>query len=176
MKKIITFVCNGNIERSVVAEHSLKNILKKNILDSKFIVNSYGLQGTKGTNLPKYKKLSHYPKESQASKPALQEFGIDINDHSFQKITLGVVEKASVVIAMDNNVFSGAKNSLLKQFPKHKKKIYYFSKLTKNHKQIKDPAGSGSKDLHRKVIRDINLALTNNYEIILSWIKVDPFL
>jgi len=86
------------------------------------------------------------------------------------------MEKASVVIAMDKKVFSGAKNSLLKQFPKHQKKIYSFSKLTKNHKQIKDPAGSGSKDLHRKLIKDINSALTNNYETILSWIKVDSLL
>ncbi|TSC71354.1 MAG: Uncharacterized protein G01um101448_1214 [Parcubacteria group bacterium Gr01-1014_48] len=171
MNKLVVFICNGNIHRSVIAAESLRKILKDNRISPKLSVSSYGLQGTKGTDLPKHKHLSEYPKEWKAAKPTLQNFGIDISKHSFQKITPTVMKKASVVIAMDDKVYSRAKNSLTKQFPNYKGKIHRFSELTMNHRSIKDPAGSGSEKLHKKIIEDIYSTLAKRYKDILVWIK-----
>ena len=169
MKKQIIFICNGNIERSVVAAQCLRNILKEKRIGSKFSVDSYGLQGTKGTTLPKHKQLSEYQKEWQAAQPILKKLKIDISEHSFQKITPDVVEEASVIIAMDEKVYSKNKNALLKQFKKQKNKIHIISELSSDNKVVKDPAGSGSKKLHKQVIEKIYSVLDKNYKTILDW-------
>lgn len=169
MKKLIVFICNGNIHRSVIAAESLRKILKERKTSQNFFVDSYGLQGTKGTDLPKHKHLSEYPKEWKAVKPTLQKLGIDISKHSFQKISPTVMKKASVIIVLDNKVYSGVKNSLMKQFSNYAEKIHRFSELTMNHRSIKDPAGSGSEKLHKKVIRDIYSTLDKKYKGILAW-------
>lgn len=176
MKKLIIFICNGNIERSVVAAQCLRNILREKRISSKFFVDSYGLQGTQGTTLPKHKALSDYQKEWKAAKPILEKLKIDISDHSFQKIIPIVVKKASVIIAMDKKVYSGNKNALLKQFIKYKNKIHVISELTKDHKDIKDPAGSGNKKLHKKIIEKIYLTLTDEHKTILAWTKQKEFI
>ena len=171
MKRLIVFICNGNIYRSVIAAESLRKILIDNKISPKLSVSSYGLQGTKGTDLPKHNHLSEYPKEWKAAKPTLQNFGIDISKHSFQKITPTVMKKASVVIAMDNKVYSRAKNSLTKQFPKYKAKIHRFSELTENKRIVKDPAGSGSEKLHKEIIENIYSTLSKKYKDILEWVE-----
>lgn len=171
MKKIVIFVCNGNIHRSVIAAQCFRNVLKKHGLNSRFVVDSYGLQGTQGTTLPKHKRLSDYPKEWKAANPTLQKLKINISDHSYQKITINVVKKAEVVIAMDNKVYSSKKNSLTKQFPNQIKKIHVFSELTSHHKYMKDPVKSNDKKLHKKIIKSIYSTLNKNYKIILTWVK-----
>ncbi|MDP3779487.1 MAG: hypothetical protein Q8R30_05600 [bacterium] len=171
MNKLIVFICNGNIHRSVIVAESLRKILKEHKISRKFSVTSYGLQGTKGTDLPKHKHLSEYSKEWKAAKPTLQKFDIDISKHSFQKITPTVMKKASVVIAMDDKVYSRAENSLTKQFPNYKGKIHRFSELTIHHRSIKDPAGSGNEKLHKKIIEDMYSTLAKRYKDILMWTK-----
>lgn len=171
MKKHIIFICNGNIERSVVAAQCLRNILKEKRIGSKFSVDSYGLQGTKGTTLPKHKHLSEYPKEWSAAKPILQKLGIDISKHSFQRISGAVMKKANAVIAMDNKVYSTAKNSLMNQFPNYTEKIHRFSELTMHNKVIKDPAGSSDIKLHKEIIRSIYSTLNKKFRDILDWMK-----
>jgi len=171
MKKLIVFICNGNIHRSVIAAESLRKILKERKIGQNFSVASYGLQGTKGTDLPKHKHLSEYPKEWKAAKPTLQKFGIDINKHSFQKISETVMKKASTVIAMDNKVYSTAKNSLMNQFSNCAEKIHRFSELTVHNIVIKDLAGNSSEKLHRKIIGDMYTALSKKYKNILEWIE-----
>lgn len=170
MKKHIIFICNGNIERSVVASQSLRNILKEKRIGSKFLVDSYGLQGTKGTDLPKHKHLSEYPKEWKATKAILEKLKIDISEHSFQKITPDIAEKASVIIAMDKKTYSQARNALIKQFPKYKNKIYIFSELTKNHKDIKDPFGNTSSRFHIETVKNIYSTIKNEYKNIISFV------
>ena len=171
MKKLIIFVCDGNIYRSVIAAECLSNILKVRRINSKFSANSYGLQGTKGTDLPKHKHLSEYPKEWKAAMPSLQKFHIDISKHSFQKISAAVIKKASVIIAMDNKVYSTAKNSLLNQFPNYIEKIHRFSELTTRNKIIRDPAGISNEKIHKKIIADIHTTVSKKYQDILSWAK-----
>ncbi|HEY4498796.1 MAG TPA: hypothetical protein VJH94_01900 [Candidatus Paceibacterota bacterium] len=171
MKKVIAFICNGNIQRSVIAAESLKRVLRELHIDSGFSVVSFGLQGTGGTNPPKHTYLSKYPKEWMAAKPTLERLDIDIRRHRFQKISERAMKKAHVIIAMDNKTYSRAKNSLIKQFPNYKEKIHRFSKLTAHHTEIIDPSGSGSERLHKKVIEIIYSTVTKKYKEILKWVS-----
>ncbi len=171
MKKLIIFVCNGNIHRSVIAAEIFAKILKEREIGELFSVDSYGLQGTKGTDPPKHKHLSEYTEEWKAAKPTLLKLGINIRKHTFQRISGSVMRKASLIIAMDDKAYSKAKNALLKQFPKQAYKIHRFSELTLRHKSIKDPAGSGNKKLHREIIRSINSTLNKNFDHILDWAR-----
>ncbi len=169
MKKLIIFVCSGNIHRSVIAAECLRNILKEYNMDSNFFVDSYGLQGTLGAAIPQHKHLSLYHDEWKAAYPTLQKLGIDIGNHSFQKITSAVVEKASVIVAMDHEVYTKKENALLQQFPQHKKKIHIISELTSSHEDIIDPSGITDETTHKIVIEEIYLTISNNYETILAW-------
>lgn len=173
MKKTILFICNGNIHRSVIAEKYLSGVLRQKGLDKKFTVTSYGLQGTKGTAKPLHKNLKEYLKEYKVALPMLHKFRIDVTDHVFQKITPIAVKKATVIIAMDKKVYLNSKNSLLKQFPKAKNKIHTFSEITKNHQDIKDPAGSGSAKVHGAVIKNICFTIKKNLKTILSWTDIE---
>ncbi|MFA5030037.1 MAG: hypothetical protein WC495_00400 [Patescibacteria group bacterium] len=169
MKKVILFICNGNIHRSVVAERSLKKILLDKGLKRKFIVASYGLQGTKGTTRPLHNKLIQYPKEYKAAQPTLAKLGINIGSHSYQKITSKAIRRASVIIAMDKMVYSKNKNSLLQQFPMTKNKIHLFSELTIRHRNIPDPSGTGDKKLHEHIIKNIYFTVRKKVDTILRW-------
>lgn len=166
---MIIFVCNGNIHRSVIAAECLRNIFKEKKISPSFSVNSYGLQGTMGTDLPKHKHLSEYPKEWKAAEPTLQELGIDISKHDFQKVSTNTIKTASIIIAMDDKVYSEAQNSLMRQFPTQAHKIHRFSELTTGNKTIEDPSGSGNKKLHRRIIKCIYSTLRKKYKNILVW-------
>jgi len=171
MKKLIIFICNGNIERSVIAAECLRNILKEKDLDSTFFVDSYGIQGTCDTQKPNHKHLSEYPEEWSVAEPCLTELGIDISNHTYQTISDEIMEKASIVIAMDEKVYSTAQNSLLGQFPSHIKKVHRFAELADNDIDIKDLVGSGSKELHTELIKEIYSTVEKKYKEILAWVE-----
>ena len=151
MKKIIVFVCNGNIHRSVVAEACLKQEIGIKGIDNLFEVISRGLQGSAGTNPPKYKNLSEYPLEWAIQKPILANLGLDITKHISRPINHEVVKKASLIIAMDKKVFVKLPNSLIKQFPEYGHKMKLFMELEGKQKNTPDCFGSFDAKLHRYV-------------------------
>lgn len=171
MKKHIIFVCNGNIYRSVIAAECLRTVLNRHNLSSKFSVDSFGLQGTGGTEPPKYTRLSDYPKEWEAAKATLEKLKIDISRHRAQMISRKIMEQADLVISMDNKVHARACNSLIKQFPNHAHKIHRFSELTPDHKVVKDPAGNANKQTHARTIRRIHSSLNKKYTRLLEWLQ-----
>ncbi|PIT93859.1 hypothetical protein COU00_02090, partial [Candidatus Falkowbacteria bacterium CG10_big_fil_rev_8_21_14_0_10_43_11] len=106
--KIILAVCSGNIHRSVIAERCINRVLKKNGMDGEFVVVSRGLQTT---SPPVGKNLRDYEAEWLASSPVLQEIGIDISDAKSTPVDISIVEKASLIIAMDRGVLIDKVNS-----------------------------------------------------------------
>jgi protein-tyrosine-phosphatase len=172
-RKMILFVCNGNIERSVVAEKYFIRVLEKAGLDGIFLVFSCGLQGTRGTTKPLHRNLKEYSKEWAAALPGLRQFDIAeaVAGHISRVITPAIVKKATVIIAMDDKTYSVAENFLLRQFPEAKHKIHSFSELTPDHEEVKDPAGIGNRRVHQSLIAAICSALEDNFEIILNWVK-----
>ena len=120
--------------------------------------------------MPKHTRLSEYPLEWAAARPTLKKIGLDMSKHSFQKISAAAVKRADVILAMDDKVYSRAKNSLIKQFPDFKNKMHRFSELTADHKSIEDPAGSNDQKFHKRIIERIYTTLENKYGVILKWI------
>ncbi len=148
MKKLIVFVCNGNIHRSVVAEACLKQEIEIRGANGLFEVISRGLQGSAGTNPPKHKNLSEYPLEWAIQKPILTDLGLDITKHMSTPINLGVVKRASLIIAMDKKVLVKLPNSLTKQFPEYNHKMKLFMEFEGKQEDVPDCFGSSDVKLH----------------------------
>lgn len=151
MKKIIVFVCNGNIHRSVVAEACLKQEIEKKGISSLFEVISRGIQGSAGTNPPKYKNLSEYLLEWIIQKPILANLGLNIIEHVSTPISHEIAKKALLIIAMDKKVLTELPNSLLKQFPQYSNKMKLFMEFEGKQEDVPDCFGSSDIKLHRYV-------------------------
>lgn len=167
--KLIIFVCNGNIYRSVIAQKVLEKLITEKDLSNQYQVDSFGLQGARGTAFPKHNTLMEYHEEWEAAAPILQEFGIDMSGHKFQLANEEIIKKASVVIAMDNKSLQELPNSLVNQFPKYIDKIHLFTELTEGHEQIADPFGITDRAIHEKVIKDIYNTLKDQVSQLLAW-------
>ena len=105
----------------------------------------------------------------KAAAPTLAELGIDITNHTYQKLEPSIVNQAAVIIAMDQHVHADAGNALLKQFPATKNKLHIFSELTQGGTDIADPIGNDDTETHRALIHNICSTIENNLETILSW-------
>lgn len=170
--KIILVACNGNIHRSVIAEHCINQVLKKNRIEKEFVVVSRGLQGTMGTAPPTGKNLKDYPVEWSISYPILQELGIDISDAQSTPVDSSIVEKALLILAMDRCVLIDRFNSLIKRFPEHGYKMRLFRELEGKVEDVPDCGGSVDPELHRKVIELIYSVSTERFDTLLSYAKL----
>jgi|SRR3989344_1496846 len=167
--KIILIVCSGNIERSVIAERCINRALETRGLDSEFVAISRGLQTA---SPPVGKNLKDYEDEWLASSPILQEIGIDISDAVSTPVDLSIVEKASLILAMDKGVLVEKPNSLAKQFPEHGFKIRLFMELGRSTENVPDPYGRKDRETHRKVIELIHSVSTERLDALLNYVEL----
>jgi protein-tyrosine-phosphatase len=170
-KKLIVFVCKGNIFRSVVAEKSMTKILAERSMTDEFTVESYGIQGSMGTPGPEHPNLLGYPKDWAAAKDALDQFQLNLRDHTSRPITHEVVENAATIIAMDDDVLSQAANALSKQFPTVRQKMHAFSELTTHRQGIVDPQGVLDKAGYAALVELIYTTVQNSLATILAWAR-----
>lgn len=166
--KIILVVCSGNIHRSVIAEYCINQALKKNGLDKEFIAVSRGIQTA---SPPVGKNLKDYRDEWLASSPILQEIGIGISDARSTPVDLSIVEKASLILAMDRSVLVDKPNSLTKQFPAQGYKTWLFRELEGKTGDVPDCFGSNDSNLHRRVIELIENISRENLGTLLHWME-----
>lgn len=171
--KIILVVCNGNIHRSVIAEHCLNRSLKERSLNKEFVVVSRGIQGTCGTDIPKGKNIYDYSMEWSCTKPALDEIGIEIpKEQKATPIGLPIVESASVILVMDKGALSERPNSLMRQFPQYSYKMRLFRELEGKYEDVPDRFGSNDKNLHREVVMLVDEISNECINILLGWVKI----
>ena len=170
-KKLIVFVCRGNIHRSPIGEQVLKKLLKERGLEDKFEVISRGISGTAGTKPPEYKNILGYPEELKASKPTLRKLNIDITKHEARPITEDIVKKAVAIIAMDKYVHFYLPHSLVNQFPLYKNKIHLLTQLEGKNQDIPDCRGFEDPEFHRAVIERIYNVLNNHFDTLMEWTK-----
>ena len=157
MEKLILTVCKGNIHRSVIAALCLENALKRLCLESKYEVMSRGLQGSAGTDTPRFSNLKSYPTEWRLTAPILEEIGINIPSSQIATpITKDVVSNASLILAMDRAVLCSLPHSLINQFPNLGFKMRLFLELAGSIDGIADCAGEADPEIHRNVILTIN--------------------
>ncbi len=170
MSKVILFVCNGNIHRSVIAALSTARLLNERGLDGEYEVLSRGLQGTMGTSLPRHRNLREYAHEWAQSGPPLAEIGLDIpKGQQSTPITRQVAELASAIFAMDNLVLSTKPNSLANQFPDLRTKMHLFGEIAGTLDDVPDPAGKDDPSLHRDVVHTIDSTLRQHLDTLLQF-------
>lgn len=152
MKKLILTVCKGNIHRSVVAELCIRKNLQEFGLEDKFQVSSRGLQRSCQTSMPKFPNMRHYPLEWGHSEPILRDLGIEIPETQIATpVDKSIVQDASLVLAMDQQVLCGFPNCLIKQFPELGFKMRLFSEMAQNILDVPDCAGKTDTGMYRQV-------------------------
>jgi len=171
-KKTIVFVCRGNIHRSAIAEQVFKKLLKEKGLNDQFEVISRGIKGSAGTQPTVHKNITKY-EEWKASRPSLEELNIDITKHEAIPIDGDIADKADVIIAFDKIILESDPVSLLKQFPKFRGKIHLLSELESKIDDIPDCRGKEDPEFHRMVTKRIHDILTNHWEGLILWTKLD---
>lgn len=167
--KIILVVCSGNIHRSVIVEHCINRALKERGLDAEFVAVSRGLQTA---SPPVGKNLKDYPVEWSVSSPVLQEIGIDISDARSTPVDLSVIEKASLILAMDRDVLIEKSNSLIRQFTEHGCKMRLFMELMGSTEDVVDTYGSNDEELHRRVIELIHSVSAERLDALIDYVKL----
>ena len=167
-KKLIVFVCKGNIHRSALAEQVLKKIFKENNLDNQFEVISRGIQGSAGTKPTMYPNITKYD-NWKFSRPSLEELGIDITKHVARPITREIADKADIIITFDKIILEENEAALAKQFPELRYKIHLLSELKGVTEDIQDCGDIQSENSHRIATRQIYDILTNYWRNLVKW-------
>lgn len=176
-KKIILFVCSGNMFRSPIAEAYFNMLLKKNNDDKFFIAKSAGIRGTggkiklKGQNSPKFKNLKHYELEWKHSEPLLKKDNINISKHSFVAINKKIILESSLIIAMSKDIYRTRTNSLLNQFLENKDRILLLSNIINKKRGIPDVFGKRKRRMYKVAIGQIQNYLDLGYEKIIKLAK-----
>lgn len=169
MKRLIVFVCVGNMERSPVAEYVTKKIINDLGLSNKFQVISRGIQGTAGTKPTRFRNPKDYTEIWQAMLPALQKFNINLQKHISTPITPEIIEKAAVVIAMAKNVLQQKPNGLKIQFPLYRDKFQLFMELAGKDEDVPDGGDQNSERVHMHITETISKVLTTNINTLIAW-------
>jgi len=157
MDKIsVLFVCWGNVYRSAVAEQFFRQLVKEAGLENRVEARSRGIQGFCGVPPPKFPNLRYYGETWEAAKDALEIFGVSLADHVATTITPEDVRDASLVIAMDEKVYSEGEENLLSAFPAERSKIHSFSEFEGEGTGVSDPDGLEDRLEHRRTIARIS--------------------
>jgi len=176
-KKIILFVCSGNMFRSPIAEAYFDMLLKKNNDHKFFVAKSAGIQGTggkiklKGQNPPKFKNLRNYELEWKHSEPLLKSANIDISKHNFVAINKKIMLESSLIIAMSKDIYQTRTNSLLNQFLENKDKIFLLSNIINKKRGIPDVFGKRKRRMYKVAIGQIQNYLDSGYKKIIKLAK-----
>lgn len=172
MKKLIVTVCNGNIHRSVIAAACIRDMIDNRNLKARYEVLSRGLQGTMGTDASKHRNLRDYPVEWPLTAPVLSELDIEIAiDQQATPITLSVVERASLILAMDRLVLSRKRNSLLNQFPDLRSKMLLFRQIAGKIEDVPDTGGVTDPVVHRQAVYMIYTTIRSHFDELLRLVE-----
>lgn len=129
MRKIL-FVCLGNICRSPMAEYIFKDLLKKEGLEKKYLVESAGTSNEEAGN------DMHY-----GAKDKLNERGIPYGKHKARQLRKEDYSKYDYIIAMEN---SNIRNIMRIIEEDKENKVHRLLDFTNNPRDIADPWYTGN--------------------------------
>lgn len=140
-KRLIVFVCTGNICRSPMAEYLFRLQI---VSRPEFTVCSAGVMTGYGAPASRF------------AVKAMNELGVDISAHRSQPVSRDLVEEAELLVVMTG----GHRDALLERYPHVADKIVLLKTFDPNRKDedVMDPIGL-SLDVYRYVRDDIAAAL-----------------
>lgn len=123
--KTIVFVCTANICRSPMAAALMRQQLAALGLSDEIEVQSAGVWARAGSSA------------SDGSAMVLARQGISLNDHRSQPMTAQLLERADIVLVMEED----HRRSLFYLEPKHLRKVFLLTEMVGRSKDIADPYG-----------------------------------
>ncbi|MGC8781930.1 MAG: low molecular weight protein arginine phosphatase [Anaerolineae bacterium] len=123
--KLILFVCTANICRSPMAAALMRRRIAELGLADQVEVQSAGVWARDGDQA------------SEGAARALSERGLSLADHRSQAMTPELLEKASIVLVMEEE----HRRSLFYLEPKHLRKVFLLSEMVGRNEEIADPYG-----------------------------------
>lgn len=129
----VLFVCLGNICRSPMAEFVFKNLVDKEGVSTKFLVNSAGTSREEEGN-----------GMHRGTIMKLQEKGVNYTEHRARQMTLEDYQKYDYIIAMENSNIRNIKRIIGED---KENKIYRLMDFTNKPKDIADPWYTGDFDI-----------------------------
>ena len=133
----ILVICTANICRSPVAEALLRDRLDKQGLDS-WQVSSAGTWANYGQPASSY------------SVEVLAEQGLDIKNHNSRPVDDQLMEKADLVLCMEEGHMEG----LRVEFRRHAAKIYTLSQMSGPSYSVHDPYGE-PRPLYERMVAEL---------------------
>ena len=169
MRKLILTVCKGNIYRSVIAEVVIGKQITARGLQDLYCVESRGIQGTHGIKPPQYKNIRSYPRHWELTQQSLSPFEIIIpEEKEATPVDDDIVERASIVLALDASVYGTDASGLVGMFPWAKQKIRLLSELAGEIRDIRDPHDDLRLHVFSEVARDIHDTISNHFDVLLA--------
>jgi len=140
----VLFICTGNICRSPMAEGLLKSKVSGEVDDWR--IESAGTWTINGEPAALNARI------------AMQEMGIEIDDHRSRIINPGIIDEFSLIITMER----GHKEALRIEFPQVASRVYLLSEMVGKSFDIVDPIGGPLVDF-QTTAREIDQLLSQGF-------------
>jgi len=170
-KKLILFICDGNMHRSALGAYWTTQLLQRyGVTD--ICADSRGVRGLTGPR----ENGTHGPKDKlekwDVSAPFFRQFGNDdlykaMEAHKSRTVSAKDMKRAALILVPDRIVF----DILVKKFSKQKSKIELYMRLVGVDAEIANCGGSNDQDLHHMVAEMILRVIDVSFDTIVRRVR-----